>query len=109
MEEKEELFECDYGTYVIRYSRWDTDFDTFAFLDEEITGATTDEWTIGDESAGRTWTGLDDRESEQLKFRAIAAYSDWPYDVTVKGVDEAALQEGANRIEAKKPSEIGLP
>jgi hypothetical protein len=109
---KEELFECVYDGYTIRYSRWDDNFDKFAYFDEHIHGAETGDWSEGGVTYGRTWTGLDDRTSEERRFRAIAAYADWPYDVTIKGVDEAALQEGANRVSSnapKAPDQIGLP
>ena len=106
---KQELFECDYDRYTIRYSRWDSDFDKFAYFDSHIENAQTDDWFIGDTQVGRTWTDVDPRPSETNRFRGIAAYADWPYDVTVKGVDEAALKEGSDRVRAKLPDQIGLP
>ena len=58
---------------------------------------------------GASRIGLDDRTSEERRFRWIAAYESAPYDVTVKGLDEGALQEGIQSVVAKKPDEIGLP
>ena len=106
---KVELFECVFDTFTVRYSRWDQDVDRFAFFDRNISGAQTDVWTVDGVPAGRQWIGLDDRESEERRFRWIAAYESAPYDVTVKGIDEGALQEGIQSVIAKKPEEIGLP
>ena len=86
---KEELYECVYDNYTIRYSRWEDDFDQYAYFDEHIDNAETDDWVIDGTTAGRTWAGLDDRTSEERRYRGIATYENWPYDVTVKGVDEA--------------------
>ncbi len=106
---KAEIFECVYDGYTIRYSRWQDDYDTSAYFDSHIKNATKREWSENGVSFGTLWTGLDDRTSEERRHRTIAAYADWPYDVTVKGVDQAALQEGVDRVQAKQPDEIGLP
>ena len=108
-EGKVELFECVFDTFTVRYSRWDEDVDRFAFFDEHIHNAESDTWSIDGVPAGRQWIGLDDRTSEERRFRWIAAYENAPYDVTVKGVDEGALEEGIQSVVAKKPEEIGLP
>ncbi len=106
---KAEVWECVYDTYTIRYSRWDDGFNKFDYFDSHIKNAETGEWTLGGVDAGRTWTGLDDRTSEERRYRAIAAYADWPYDVTVKGVEQAAMEEGVKAVQEKTPDQIGLP
>jgi hypothetical protein len=107
--DKEELFSCDYGDYEIRYSRWQDDADRYGYFDDHIADATTDEWRIGGTSAGQTWTSIDTRASEPRKYRWIATYQNWPYDVTVKGIDENAMKNGMDAVQAKPPDEIGLP
>ena len=67
-------------------------------------------WRINGEVSGFVWAvGIDDDADETRKYRWQAAYRDFPYDVLVKGVDEAAMEEGVATIEAKARSEIGLP
>jgi hypothetical protein len=107
--EKEELYECVYDGYTIRYSRWADDADWFGYLDSHIKDPETGDWTVGGETVGRTWKNIETREGEDRRHRLIAAYTDFPYDVTVKGVDEDALQEGLERVQAKAPDQIGLP
>ena len=109
LDDKAEIFECTYDSYTIRYSRWNDDYDKYAYLDEHIDDSETDDWFIDGVQAGRTWIGYDDRESEERRYRWIGAYEDAPYDVTVKGVDEEGLEEGMRRVRAKQPDEIGLP
>ncbi len=109
LSEKAELFECTYGNYSIRYSRWDDDYDRYAYLDGNIKGAETDQWTLDGVVVGRIWMGLDERKSEARRHRWIGAYEDAPFDVTVKGVDQAGLEEGLLRVRARQPDQIGLP
>ena len=107
---KVEVFECSFGEYVIRYSRWVDGFNRYAYFNKNIHNAATALWTVQGVAAGRTWTGLDDRAGEEpRRFRWIGAYENAPYDVTVKGVDQAAMEEGIQQVQAKLPEEIGLP
>ena len=106
--EKAELFECTYDSYTIRYSRWDEDYDRHAYLDANIKNAEPGEWSLDGATVGRTWMGFDDRQSEERRYRWIGAYEDAPFDVTVKGVDEAGLEKGLRHVQARRPDEIGL-
>ena len=42
---KMEVFECNYGDYAIRYSRWDERYDTFDYFDSHLTDATPADWS----------------------------------------------------------------
>ncbi len=108
LREKAELFECVYDTYTIRYSRWDDGYDRYGYLDANIKGAETDDWILDGVVVGRVWLGLDERTSEDRRYRWIGAYQDAPYDVTVKGVDEAGLEAGYLQVRARMPDQIGL-
>ncbi|MET1000134.1 MAG: CHAT domain-containing protein, partial [Marmoricola sp.] len=107
--EKAELFECVYDNYTIRYSRWDDGYDRYAYMDANIKGAQTDDWTLDGVVVGRAWMGYDERKAEDRRYRWIGAYESAPFDVTVKGVDEAGLEEGYLHVRAKQPEQIGLP
>ncbi len=106
---KKEVYECDFGDFVIRYSRWSDHADRYGYFDNHIENATTDDWTIDGTPAGQTWTSIDTRESEPRKYRWIATYENWPYDVTVKGIDKGAMNAGVEAVQAKPPEQIGLP
>ena len=106
---KVELFECVYDGYTIRYSRWEKGFDRYGYFNETQQGAKSVKWYVDGQFAGRTWTGLDSRASEPNKFRWVATYRYWPYDVTVKGLDEQGRQAGIERVQARRPEQIGLP
>ena len=87
-------------TYEIRYSRWDDERQPVRLLRQppqrprrRLTGP----WS--GEPAGRQWLDVDTREDEPNKYRWVAAYENWPYDVTVKGVDEAARDEGMAQVD----------
>lgn len=106
---KEELYECAHDGFVIRYSRWDADKDRFAFFDANLDGAQSRPWVLNGAEVGREWIGLDNRKDETRRFRWVASYTDAPYDVTVKGVDDTSMSEGIQLVQAKSPDEIGLP
>jgi tetratricopeptide (TPR) repeat protein len=106
---KEELYECSGDGFVIRYSRWDADKDRFAFFDSNLDNAESRAWNLNGAEVGREWIGLDDRENETRRFRWVASYTDAPYDVTVKGVDDTSMSAGIQTVQAKQPEQIGLP
>ena len=104
-----ELFSCDYGDYEIRYSHWKEDSSPVDYFTDHATDdAETGDWNIEDVTAGETWTDVDTRPDQSRTFRWIAAYDNWPYDVTVKGVDESARNVGIGRVRARTPDQIGL-
>ena len=110
MRTKLELFECDAGTYTVRYSQWVDGFDHVAYIEDHSHEAKRSRWRIDGEVSGFVWAGgVDPKDSQGRTFRWQAAYRDFPYDVLVKGVDESAVEEGIATIEAKMQSEIGLP
>ena len=110
MTTKLELFECDRGSYTVRYTEWVDGFDHVGYIDAHSHDASRSRWRIQGEVSGFTWTGgIDDKATETRRFRWQASYRDYPYDVLVKGVDQAAMEEGIATVQAKPRSKIGLP
>ena len=103
MDGKVEIWECVYDEYTLRYSRWEPDFDRYAYFNETNEDATRDDWYIGDEEVGRTWVGLDDRPTATRNYRWLASYRDAPYEVLVQAVDDEARDEGLAAVSAKPP------
>jgi len=106
--EKKELWSCTYDTYEIRYSRWDENADRYAFFDSHLHDPDTSEWSLEGSPAGRQWLDVDTNQGEPNRYRWVATYENWPYDVTVKAVDEAARDEGMAQVSATPPDQIGI-
>ncbi len=94
--------------YEIRYSRWDESENRYDYFDNHLNDPDSSDWTLEGEPAGRQWLDVDTREDEPNKYRWVAAYENWPYDVTVKGVDEAARDAGMAKVTATPPDQIGV-
>ena len=61
-------------------------------------------------AVGRTWVGLDDRAAERGSIAGSASYEDAPYEVTVKGVEEAGARRGhAAGHRRSSPTRSGFP
>jgi serine/threonine-protein kinase len=109
VEGKAEAFECEYGRYMIRYSRWTKQADRYAYLDAANPDALHPRWIISGVPVGRIWESHEDSPNEDKKYQWSATYRGNPYEVSVEGVDPAARQEGVSRVIAVLPRYIGLP
>jgi hypothetical protein len=109
---KVEVFECPYGSYLIRYSRWDSDTERrFGYLNESNKPAQVGPWLLGDEESGTTWTSYETPQqdpAENMRYQWAATYAASPFEVSVEGVSEASRGQGIGRVLAKRQSEVGL-
>lgn len=104
---KAEVFECTYSGFLIRYTRWVSGFDRYAYLDS-ANGVPGAEWWVDGEFAGRQWTSFEDSSSESEPYQWSASYRYQPYSVSVEGVSKSARAEGMAMLRVRKPSEVRL-
>ena len=62
---KAEVYECDFGNYMIRYSRWVKGADRYGYLNSANPGYTSAVWWIDGDFAGRTWTSVESDPTEE--------------------------------------------
>jgi hypothetical protein len=105
---KAEVYECWYGDYMIRYSRWDKGADRYAYLDSANPGGTHPRWYFDGLFYGRAWVSYEDSPDERMKYQWSATYRWRPYSVSVEGVDDAARAVGVGRVAATRPGRIGM-
>jgi hypothetical protein len=106
---KAEVYECPYGAYLIRYSRWEKRADRYGYLDFANTGATHPKWYFQGLFYGRTWVSYEDSANESMKYQWSATYRGSPFSVSVEGVDAAARDAGIRRVAAVRPGRVGTP
>ena len=104
---KAEVYVCDYEGFLIRYTRWNQEYDRYGYLNStnQIRGV---RWKVGNELAGRQWTSHEDSPSEDEPYQWSATYRDHPYSVSVEAISPAARQRGLALVECAEPSRIGL-
>jgi hypothetical protein len=105
---KVEVFNCDYGEYLIRYTRWREDTDRVGYYDEANPGARRARWSISGVRAGLQWTSFEASPRETKPFQWSATYQSFPYSVSVEAVSDADRRAGVARVRAVEPSELGL-
>lgn len=105
-----EVFECEYGAYMVRYERWARGADKYAYFDRANPGYRSGTFTLEGQFAGRTWTSYEGSPAEDKPWQRSAAYRYHPYAFSVEAVDEASRLAGVRRVaaQARVPSEIGL-
>ncbi len=106
---KAEVYECRYGAYMIRYSRWVKGADRYSYLNSANPNALHPPWTFKGVFYGRAWVSFEDSPTENMKYQWSATYRGNPYSVSVEGVDDAARRVGIGRVVAAPPGRIGLP
>ena len=102
---KVEVFECAYGDFIVRYTRWAQGFDRYGYLDS-ANGVEAAEWYAQGEFAGRQWTSYESGDPQPYQWSATYRY--FPYSVSVEGTSEAARQRGVAAVVVTAPSRIGL-
>lgn len=102
---KVEVYECGYGDFLIRYTRWAQGFDRYGYLDS-ANGVDAAEWYAQGEFAGRQWTSFEGSDPQPYQWSATYRY--YPYSVSVEGTSEAARQRGVAAVAVTAPSRIGL-
>jgi len=105
---KAEVYECDFGNYTVRYSRWVKGSDRYGYLNSANPGYTSAVWWIDGTFAGRTWTSVEADPSEAQPYQWSAAYRYFPYTVSVEGRDAAARSAGIAHVVATPPEQVGL-
>ena len=100
---KAEVFQCNYGDYLIRYSRWFKGADRYGYLDSANPGATHPFWVLDSVFYGRAWISYDESPTERLRYQWSASYRGNPYTVSVEGIDAAARSLGVEQVEATPP------
>ena len=104
---KVEVYECGYGDFLVRYTRWAEGFDRYGYLDA-ANGVDGAEWYAQGEFAGRQWTSYEGGAGEKQPYQWSASYRYYPYSVSVEGTSGAARQRGLAVVAVTPPSRIGL-
>lgn len=104
--QKAEVFECDQGRYVIRYTRWYDAADRIGYYDEANTNAARSLWMIDGKPHGYQWSSFE--PNAKRKWQWSATYSNLPYAISVDADTEADRVAGIKAIDARLPEEVGL-
>lgn len=104
---KVEVYECGFGDFLVRYTRWAEGFDRYGYLDA-ANGVDGAEWYAQGEFAGRQWTSYEGGAGEKQPYQWSASFRYYPYSVSVEGTSEAARQRGLAVVAVTPPSRIGL-
>ena len=100
VEAKSEVYLCRTDTYLVRYSRWDDDYDRAGFLDS-FTGVASTTWTVRGEDAGKQWKY--ESTGDPNPFRWSATYEGLPFSVDVEAVSAGARGFGIAAVEPTAP------
>ncbi len=104
---KVEVYECGYGDFLIRYTRWAQGYDRYGYLDA-ANGVDGAQWSVGGEFAGRQWTSYESGPGENQPYQWSASFRYYPYSVSVEGTSMAARKRGRAMVAVTAPSSIGL-
>ncbi len=104
VEAKTEVYVCRTDTYLVRYSRWDDDYDRAGFLDS-FTGVAATAWSIRGEDAGEQWKY--ESADDPNPYRWSATYADLPFSVDVEAVSAGARGVGIAAVEPTAPGAPG--
>ncbi len=105
---KAEVFECEFGAFMVRYSRWDKGADRYGYLDRFNPGATSRQWIIDGSFAGRQWFSFEDDQAESKQHQWSATYRYSPFSVSVEAVDDESRAVGIAAVVATDPQRVGL-
>jgi hypothetical protein len=83
LDAKSEVYVCRTERYLVRYSRWEDDFDRGGFLDS-FTGVESTPWTVDGVDVGEQWTYQS--VGDPNPYRWTATYTDLPFSVDVEAV-----------------------
>ena len=97
---KSEVYLCRTDNYVVRYSRWDDDFDRTGFLDS-FTGVSSTDWTVRGEDAGKQWQYQS--SGNPNPYRWSATYADLPFSVDVEAASAGARGIGIAAVQPTVP------
>ena len=100
VESKSEVYLCRTERYLVRYSRWDDDFDRVGFLDS-FAGVASTTWTVRGEEAGRQWSYQS--PSDANPYRWSAAFDGLPFSVDVEAVSAGERGIGIATVAAVVP------
>jgi hypothetical protein len=104
VEAKSEVYLCRTDTYLVRYSRWDDDYDRMGFLDS-FTGVASTAWTVRGADAGKQWKYESDGDPNP--YRWSATYADLPFSVDVEAASAGARGVGIAAVEPTAPGGAG--
>ena len=100
VEAKSEVYVCRTDDYLVRYSRWEDDFDRAGFLDS-LTGVASTAWSIRGEDAGEQWKY--ESAGDPNPYRWSATYDGLPFSVDVEAVSAGARGIGIAAVEPTTP------
>ena len=101
---KSEVYLCRTDDYLVRYSRWDDDFDRMGFLDS-FTGVASTDWTVRGEDAGKQWQYQS--TGNPNPYRWSATYADLPFSVDVEAASAGARGIGIAEVQPTVPGTAG--
>lgn len=104
---KAEVYECVHDGFLVRYSRWLAGIDKEAYYSVENRVESTP-WQVGGEDAGLQWLSIDDDPAETQPYQWSAAYTDFPFSVSVEADTSADRSAGIAELALTPPSRIGL-
>jgi hypothetical protein len=103
---KSEVYVCRSEDHVVRYSRWDDDYDRLAFFTSYMRLGPKP-WVVHGEDVGSQWSydGADDDFSLN-PYRWVGTYEDLPFSVEVEGDSPHARVVGISEVEASAPDDV---
>jgi hypothetical protein len=100
LDAKREVYVCRTEGHLVRYSRWDDDYDRAGFLDS-FTGVDSTPWSVAGDEVGREWTY--EATGDPNPFRWSATYADLPFSVDVEALTTKDRGLGIAAVEALAP------
>lgn len=100
VEAKTEVYVCRTDDYLVRYSRWEDDYDRVGFLDS-FTGVASTTWTVRGDDAGKQWQY--ESTGDPNPYRWSATYEGLPFSVDVEAVSAGARGIGIATVVPTAP------
>ena len=101
---KSEVYVCRADDHVVRYSRWEDDYDRLAFFTSYM-GPDSKAWIVHGEDVGSQWT-FDVSADEPNPYRWSATYEDLPFSVEVEATTAHERVIGISEVEAAAPDQV---
>jgi hypothetical protein len=101
---KSAVFVCQADDHVVRYSRWEDDYDRLAFFTSYM-GPDSRAWIVQGEEVGSQWT-FDVPGEVPSPYRWSATYEGLPFSVEVAATTAHARVIGISEVEAAAPDEV---
>jgi hypothetical protein len=105
---EDSAFNCDHGSYLIRYAHWRSQIAAEEYLAENYGGihGTEAQWFVVKSFAGSVWRANAPNKDPDLPYVWAAIYQDYPYTVTVKAADEETRERARTSVTPAFPNDV---